>query len=156
MRIATIVLACVSLLGCDGGPPAAIDAPAVAPDGAVADLTCAQLATQLQVRLAQTSTACSGPAECGSYGYPVRNDGFPTCDCGVAYASSCGGDAVNRAAWDADAFARALTDAWNQRCVPLGAASGAPAICDCSIGAISCVNQHCASSVHDCFADAGP
>lgn len=156
MKIFAIVAACAGLLGCEDGRQTPIDAPVGTPDAAIADLTCAQIAAQLRDRLAQTPTGCTVQADCGAYGYPVRGDGSPTCNCGVTFAQSCGGIAVNRTAWDADAVAAALTDAWETRCLPLGAASGVSDLCDCTIGAINCVDQHCTSSAHDCFADAGP
>jgi len=156
MKATWVALVLTVAAGCGEDASVPIDArDAVASVDADAALSCAQIAAQLQAKAAATSGACGTASDCLAVGYPVRDDGVPTCNCGVAFAQSCGGAPVNAAAWGADAETRALEGEWFARCVPLGAASGAPTICDCSRGTTSCIDSQCVASTYSCFADAG-
>lgn len=141
----------LSLVACGGD-----DDPAPSRDGAA--LSCADLATALHGRAMATSTSCSGASDCVAVGYPMRDDGGPTCNCGVTFSMSCGGDAVNRAAWEGDTTAAAMYADWLARCVPQGVASGAPDLCDCTTNGVTCSPAGtCVAQAFNCLSpgDAG-
>jgi hypothetical protein len=130
--------------------PGTIDAP----DAAIT-LTCAQISEQLGNRAVAVGRQCSTRADCASVGAPVDATGSYTCGCGIMFASTCGGEPVNSAAWEADAAAQALYVEWRNRCVPAGCAPGVPHSFECGPGAIDCVDDLCTAAIHSCFADAG-
>jgi len=156
MKVTWVALVLMVAAACGNEASVPIDASdAVGAGDGDASLSCAQIAARLQAKAAATSGACGTASDCLAVGYPVRDDGSPTCNCGVAFAQTCGGAPVNAAAWGADAEAQALMTEWNARCVPQGGVSGAPTICDCSRGTTSCIDSLCAASTYSCFADAG-
>lgn len=141
------VVAVVSFLAaCGGSGSSAVDA------GDAGPLSCADLAVALHARALATDDACVTAADCAAVGYPARDDGTPTCNCGVTFSMSCGGDAVNRAAWEGDTTTAAMWADWGTRCVPQGVASGAPDLCDCTTNGVSCSPAgRCVASTFDCF-----
>lgn len=116
---------------------------------------CPQLAARLQIKLATADRSCTQPGDCLRVGDGVDTTGFPTCNESISFASSCGGDAVNTAAWSADPEVRSLERQWFELCVPLGSASGVPPSFDCAPAAVSCEQRSCRATPQSCFVDAG-
>lgn len=115
-------------------------------------LSCPELGAALHARAMTTDDTCTASSDCAAVGYPVRDDGTPTCNCGVTFARTCGGDAVNRAAWTADTTAAAMLAEWQSRCVAQGVASGASNLCDCTTSGTTCSPAgRCVAQVFDCF-----
>lgn len=125
------------------------------PDDAPGALTCVQLVDALRARIAATSTTCDVAGDCDRVGNALASFGAPSCNEAIAFANQCYGDAVNRAAWAADAEAAELQRQWYTRCVPLGIGSGVMGYYDCAPGLITCDNHTCRSAPQSCFIDAG-
>lgn len=123
-------------------------------DGATA--SCAELAAKLHDRARTTPIDCRVASDCESVGFPAGPDGAPTCNCGVTFSMTCGGDVVNSAAWRSDPVAQALLAQWTERCVRGGDPTGAPTLCDCGPGPRACFENACIGSEQSCFLlDAG-
>ena len=158
-RLVALVALALAAAACSDARPvvdAGVDAGADA--GPDAGLTCTELAAAHADRLAATSRSCTTRDDCRVIGHAVDTSGGPSCNCGVYYAPSCGGTAVNGAAWAGDATAAALLVDWRARCVPLGCSGGAPAAFDCGLNPYDCVDGACTTGRFDCFArpDATP
>lgn len=135
----------------------AVDADVDSPDAAPADLTCAEIAGQLRALAPTASRACQSPSDCMNVGYPQRDDGSPTCNCGVAFLLECPGIAVNTAAWVNDPAIDPLYQEWNARCLTDSTAPGGACDCAPAPGGLDCVAQQCTIAQFNCFpVDAGP
>jgi hypothetical protein len=149
MRVAIDSLAWVVLLlasACNGGGGGGGGDDGGGNGDGASMLTCYELADQLRdLATNQISDACQTKSECSAVGFPVGTDGVGTCNCGVSFAQSCGGIAINVQAWSNDPRVQPLMDEWTMRCVQRGGASGAPDLCDCSWepASIDCINNRC-------------
>jgi hypothetical protein len=152
MRTALVSIALACAAACGGNDGGSIDAGDGGGTGSgdgggdPSMLTCAQIAERLRLFADATSDSCQSASECSAVGFPVDWAG-PTCNCGLSFANSCGGIAVNWTAWSTNTAIDAFESEWQTRCLPMGAASGAPGLCDCSWepSSIDCVNGHCYS-----------
>lgn len=136
MRILMVAIAVVA--ACDG-------------DVTAASLTCRELGDRLHARAQATSRACDVATDCAAIGWPARDDGFPSCSCGVSFAQSCSGDLVNAGAWAGDATAAAMLAEFDARCVRGDERAEAPILCDCGPAPVACTDHTCEGGTLSCF-----
>lgn len=142
-----VALALVVLVACGGGGGGDDDA-----GGELDRLTCEQLRQRYADVLATLDRSCDVSSDCTSV------NGVDTCNCVPHLSSDCGGDPVQRAAWEAAGDQLdPIAAEWDERCD--SSCDDGQCTCDCAPRTTSCgPSGLCISDPEDsCFGvDAGP
>ena len=142
MRTALVSIALAFAAACGGNDGGNIDAGDGGGGTDPSTLTCEQIAARLRMFAEATTDSCQSGSECTAVGYPA-NSGGPTCNCGMSFANSCGGIAVNYSAWSSNTDIDPFESEWETRCLTIVGGG----LCDCSWepSSLACVNGHCYS-----------